>query len=90
MKSCFSSFQTEGLILLSVCGSLHYTWILWRLIIYYYEDKVIPLPLLMAWFMGAIGGIMLGAYLNAVCSKIRLYVSTFQRSNFMKYLTFNK
>lgn len=64
-----------GLLLLCATGNLHVSWTIWKLLLYFFDHENTETDILIAWFIGAAGGALLGALLNANWSKILIYVS---------------
>lgn len=64
-----------GLLLLCATGNLHVSWTIWQLLMYVFDYENTETDILIAWFLGAAGGALLGAVLNANWSKILIYVS---------------
>lgn len=56
-------------------GNLHISWTIWQLLLYFFDHGNAGKDVLIAWFIGAAGGALLGALLNANWSKILIYVS---------------
>lgn len=69
-----------GLMLLCAVGNLHVSWTIWRLYLSF-DYQNVETHVLLAWFVGAAGGAMFGAFLNTNWSKILIYVRTRCPSN---------
>lgn len=67
--------MNTGLILLCALGNLHVSWTIWQLLLYVFDYQNTETDVLIAWFVGAAGGGIFGAILNASWSKILIYVS---------------
>lgn len=69
-------FSLSGLMLLCATGNLHTSWTVWQLLLYVYGFEEVKINIILAWFVGVAGGMMLGALLNSNWSKICIYVSS--------------
>lgn len=76
-----------GLLLLCATGNLHVSWTIWQLLLYFFDHENTETDILIAWFIGAAGGALLGALLNANWSKILIYVSRKKPCNCLFFIT---
>lgn len=71
--------------MLCALGNLHVSWTIWQLLLYVFDyQNTTDTDALIGWFLGAAGGGVLGAILNASWSKILIYVRmilTWRRTN---------